>query len=199
MVRLNLNDNQLSEFRSSWFQWNNRLTCLNLGRNSITDLNVDNLQGLASLERLDIDDNDITRIKKDTFQVDGKSIIVGSLYRPPNSKEGIIVNELTELSNKIKSEKKELILGMDHNLDLLKSAEHKMTQNFLDSLLDQDIPPTITRPTRITHSTATLIDNIFVSNNLYWDFESSLILNDISDHLPVLTLLKQTKFTDKKV
>ena len=51
--------------------------------------------------------------------------------------------------------------------------------------------------TRITHSTATLIDNVFVSNQLYRDFELAIILNDMSDHMPLLTLLKQTKFTNK--
>ena len=90
-----------------------------------------------------------------------------------------------------------MILGMDHNLDLLNSSEHKMTQSFLNCLIEHDMLPTITRPTRITHTTATLIDNIFVSSKLYRDFESALILNDMSDHLPVLTLLKQTKFVDK--
>ena len=127
----------------------------------------------------------------------GRKIVVGSIYRPLNSKEGNFVNEITELICKISKEKSELILGMDHNLDLLKSAEHNMTQNFLNSLLDNDMLPSITRPTRITHNMATLIDNIFVSSKLYMDFESALILNDMPDHLPVLTLLKQTKFTDK--
>ena len=107
------------------------------------------------------------------------------------------MNEITELICKISKEKNELILGMDHNLDLLKSAEHTMTQNFLNSLLDNDMLPTIMRPTRITHNMATLIDNIFVSSKLYMDFESALILNDMFDHIPVLTLWKQTKFTDK--
>ena len=32
----------------------------------------------------------------------------------------------------------------------------------------------------------------------YRDFESALILNDISDHLPLLTLLKQTRFVNKQ-
>ena len=117
---------------------------------------------------------------------------MGSTYRPPNSKEGNFLNEISELNHKIKSEKKEMILGMDHDLDLLKSSEHKMTQSFLNCLLEHDMLPTIMRPTRITHTTATLIDNIFVSSKLYRDFESALILNDMSDHLPVLTLLKQS-------
>ena len=57
--------------------------------------------------------------------------------------------------------------------------------------------PTITRPTRITQRSATLIDNIFVSSKLHRNFDSMIILDDISDHLPTLTLLKQTKLHSK--
>ena len=92
---------------------------------------------------------------------------------------------------------KELIIGMDHNLDLLKSSKHKLTQQFLDTLLDPDMLPTITRLTRITHQTATLIDSIFVSGKLYRNFDSAIILSDISDHLPILRLLKQSKYSTK--
>ena len=57
------------------------------------------------------------------------------------------MNSLNEAVAKIQPESKELILGMDHNMDLIKSSEHKPTQQFLDGLLDKDIYPTITRPT----------------------------------------------------
>ena len=77
----------------------------------------------------------------------GKTIVVGSMYRPPNSNEGSFVTEIMEVICKINQEKRELILGMDHNLDLLKCAEHKLTQNFLNCLLDNDMLPTFTRPT----------------------------------------------------
>ena len=43
----------------------------------------------------------------------------------------------------------------------------------------------------------TLIDNIFVSKALHQDFESAVLLNAMSDHIPILTMLKQTKVTDK--
>ena len=75
----------------------------------------------------------------------GKTIVVGSMYRPPNSNEGSFVTEIMEVICKINQEKRELILGMDHNLDLLKCAEHKL--NFLNCLLDNDMLPTITRLT----------------------------------------------------
>ena len=87
---------------------------------------------------------------------------------------------------------------MDHNLDLLKSGIHKQTQLFLTDLLEKNIYPTITRPTHICQNTATLIDNVFMSKNLHSYFESSIILDDISDHLPLLVLLKQTKLLDNK-
>ena len=45
--------------------------------------------------------------------------------------------------------------------------------------------PLISKPTRITSSTATLIDNIF-TNNLELNMNSGILYTDlISDHLPV--------------
>ena len=44
--------------------------------------------------------------------------------------------------------------------------------------------PLITRPTRITSNTATLIDNIFTNHLNNYSF-SGLLFTDISDHLPI--------------
>ena len=124
-----------------------------------------------------------------------KHIVVGSMYRPPNNTDDTFVESILKIKHKLTldQEKKEIIIGMDHNFDLLKSSDHKRTQYFLDTLLNKELFPTITRPTRITHHSATLIDNIFVSMNLHKRYESAVLLNDMSDHLPILTLLQQTK------
>ena len=87
------------------------------------------------------------------------------------------------------SNDKEVIIGMDHNLDLLKSSTHKHTWQFIDEMTDKNLLPMITRPTRITHLSATLIDNIFVSKKLHRFYESAIILDDMSDHLSMLALL----------
>ena len=78
---------------------------------------------------------------------------------------------------------------MDHNLDLLKSNNHMETPKFMDMNFDANILPCITRPMRITKSTATLIDNVFVSQNLHKAFDSTILINDISDHLPSLVII----------
>ena len=86
---------------------------------------------------------------------------------------------------------------MDQNLNLLKANQHKGTNQFMDIMMDFDMIPTITRPMCITNTTATLIDNIYISGKIQCNYESHLILSDISDHLPSLLLLKQTKVKDK--
>ena len=47
-------------------------------------------------------------------------------------------------------------------MDLLKSSIHKQTNDFTEMLLDNGMVPTITKPTRISKTTATLIDNILI-------------------------------------
>ena len=98
---------------------------------------------------------------------------------------------------KSEREKKELILGMDQNIDLLKSERHKATGKFLDTILSLKLWPVITRPTRITQQSATLIDNIYISYNLQCSFNSLILIDDISDHLLTVALLKPTKMIDK--
>ena len=51
--------------------------------------------------------------------------------------------------------------------------------------------PLISRPTRITNTTATVIDNIFV-NNIEGNYKCGILFTDPSDHLPVF--LKTSNF-----
>ena len=58
--------------------------------------------------------------------------------------------------------------------------------------------PLITRPTRITANKASLIDNIFTNDPLRPSI-SDLFLNDISDHLPIFSLILYDNITSEKV
>ena len=87
---------------------------------------------------------------------------------------------------------------MDHNLDLLHSDIHYPTHKCLNMLLDMQMFPTITRPSRITQQSATLIDNIFISEKFHRDYDSALLVTDTSHHLPIMCLLKPTKIMDKR-
>ena len=78
------------------------------------------------------------------------------------------------------------ILG-DFNIDLLKYSEHLLTEEYLNMLYSNNLLPLITKPTRLTHHTSTLIDHIYPNSNLRVD--AGVVLVDISDHLPVFCLL----------
>ena len=118
-----------------------------------------------------------------------RKLSVGLLYRVPNTNQLEFLKDYKELVHKLKNTNNEVILGMDHNLDFLKSHLHENTQNFITYNLDNDLFPVITRPTRITHSTATLIDNIFLESKLTGQMTSKILIDDISDHLPCVTII----------
>ena len=89
-----------------------------------------------------------------------------------------LLREIISKSNTNKK-KPEMILGMDHNLDLLKCEIHKGTHGFLDLMLQHQLYPSITRPSRVTQTTATLIDNIFISEKFHRSFDLAVLLRDI--------------------
>ena len=76
----------------------------------------------------------------------------------------------------------------DWNLNLINHLCHKVTSDFLDLLYSRMFFPLITRPTRITANKASLIDNIFTNDPLCPSI-NGLFLNDISDHLPIFSLV----------
>ena len=76
-------------------------------------------------------------------------MVLGSIYRPPNTSVPNFINSYTEMCQKLSSFK-HVVIGLDHNLDLLKSSMHSQTQQFLEATLQYNLIPTITKPTRVT-------------------------------------------------
>ena len=104
----------------------------------------------------------------------------------PNNGEDIrdFLEKFNEILAKITRNDKYCYLGGDYNIDLFHYSDHAPTQEFVDSLFSHMFIPLINRPTRITAHSATLIDNIF-TNNVRCKHFNGIVINDISDHLPV--------------
>ena len=71
---------------------------------------------------------------------------------------------------------KKLIMSCDFNINLLKINEKISYDNFFDMMTSISLLLNITYPTRITRTTATIIDNIF-SNSLEDTAVSGVISN----------------------
>ena len=117
-----------------------------------------------------------------------KAIILGVLYRPPNKDEKDFLKYYSNLITRIERNKS-ILLGLDDNLDLLKHHMHKNTQQFLELQMELKTFPCIMRPTRLTANSATLIDNILMSLDLYDKQKSCIIISDLSDHLPCFSIV----------
>jgi hypothetical protein len=72
----------------------------------------------------------------------------------------------------------------DFNIDLLKDDIDRPTHDYLDLIYSHSLIPTIYKPTRITATTATIIDNILT--NAENTVESAILITDLSDHLPTI-------------
>ena len=143
--------------------------------------------------RQDLEETDCAALESCFIELETnkKTIIFGSIYRPPNSSPNEFIELFNVLSQKLHTEnpQSELVIGLDHNLDLLKHGNHKPTRLFVEQLYDIGLVPLITKPTRISHSSATLIDNILVNYKLADNTDQGIICDNISDHLPCYTLL----------
>ena len=111
-------------------------------------------------------------------------IIVGVIYKHPKMDVTDFSNNfLNNLLKKINQEQKKVFLLGDFNIDLMHYNEHKLTNEFLDSLAFNSYLSYIIQPSQHTSHSRTLIANIF-SNVISKDIICVNITATISDHLP---------------
>ena len=81
----------------------------------------------------------------------------------------------------------------DFNIDLLHCEEQTESKHFLDQMFSSGLYPLITRPTRITATTATIIDNIFCSE-LCRNKMCGTVISDATDHMPIFVLCDNSNY-----
>ena len=112
----------------------------------------------------------------------GKNIIVGCIYRPPNS-------NICDLMKKLNSLNKHIYLLGDYNVDLLHFNTHQSTSDFINLMFSSSFIPLINHPTRVTEFSATLIDNIFTNRHDESRHLNGILPTDISDHFPIFHII----------
>ncbi len=100
----------------------------------------------------------------------GKEItIVGDVYRIPNTDP----------------KHKGIILGNDQNFAYVKASVSRHKSVLIDTCINNGIAPCITRPTRITCTSVTRIDNYVNAQFYKRNCCSGIITTDMSDHFPI--------------
>ena len=140
----------------------------------------------------------------------GKQYVIGSIYRPcnnPNLTQTALYENFSELfSNTVScliDDQKQFYLIGDLNIDVLKYNSNARATDFINLLFSFGLLQVITKPSRCTDNSATLIDHVIT--NCYSDcFKSVILTSKISDHFPIIHFLpektskKTQKFIEKR-
>lgn len=142
-----------------------------------------------------------------------KHKIIGVIYRPntaPKADMDIFSVTLHDILDTINRENKLGVIMGDFNIDLLKFMSHSKTSDYLDNVFSHGFIPTISKPTRVTNASATLIDHIY-TNDIISSATSGIIITDVADHFGtfhsvshkhthISSEIKQTRFySDKNI
>ena len=115
--------------------------------------------------------NEISIVNKDIecifieIELNGDRIHVGIIYRTPDADCRNFCDYLVNILESLKPHNQSCYIMGDYNIDLLKHSTHNPTSEFLYLMFSNSFIPLMNKPTRVTHKTATLIDNIFT--NIY--------------------------------
>jgi len=129
---------------------------------------------------------------------------IGGVYRHPNSNIDEFCKLFEETLGKISTQKIPCIVAGDFNIDLQTCEHNKPTSSYMDCLLTNNFLPTILMPTRITDSTATLIDHVYyyagANNKRDIAIRSGNLVHDLTDHLPnyVLCIKNKPRYSLKR-
>ena len=124
--------------------------------------------------------------------------IVGVVYRHPVQTH---LNEFLEsfshcLFNLSNSKKVYYILG-DFNINLMQENRSSFANEYINLIVSNGAVPVITIPTRVTATSATLLDHI-ITNNMDQVINPAVIEADITDHYPILCTVHKPKYSTTK-
>ena len=128
-----------------------------------------------------------------------RTLIVGNVYRSPALKNCARFNILFEsvISNLHRHASKQVFIVGDFNIDLIHHDSDIQCQNLINNASKLGFVQIVSRPTRITDHSATLIDHVY-TNNLENTLSCNILTVDISDHLATVTAVNIGNVTIRK-
>ena len=135
-----------------------------------------------------ISDNSIETIGVQATVGTRKSIFL-CVYRPPSGIFTTFQQVINDILSSVYEQNFEAIYVFgDFNLNLFKCNDNNVS-DYVNLMYSFSLFPFITKPTRITSTSATLIDHMW-STQLEENVGNFIIQTDVSDHFPILSQFK---------
>ena len=180
----------------SWFDENTDITTYELDKYNMIYTNRRNKRGggvvlyvrndISFIKRVEFCstiDNILESVTIEIVPETDKNILFSCVYRAPGSDLKTFADYIECFLKSIRNNKSVYLCG-DMNIDILKYDQNDVTKDFVDLLYSYGLYPLVTKPTRVTSFSATLIDNFFTIN-IFKISKCGILCNDISDHLPI--------------
>lgn len=145
-----------------------------------TDLNV-KVRDDLSVNKEMVFECFVTEVDKN-----GDPFFIAVCYRPPSASVDCFLELLEQQMDLLTRKNMPCFVCGDFNIDLKLLASNLKARNFLNLMLGYGMHPAVNICTRVTESSSSLIDNVFL--NVPHD-SSSVVLNDVSDHFGLAILV----------
>ena len=112
----------------------------------------------------------------------------------PDSSVDVFNERISDILNTVCKEHKIFYCIGDLNIDFFKYDVHKPASAMLDTIYACNVFPLITKPSRVTETTATLIDHILTKNiDIASDHLQGILCTDILDHYAIFHIAGNIK------
>ena len=128
--------------------------------------------------------------------ISNTKFLITGVYRSPSDNNTTFQSAFDNIVTQINNQHCNSILAGDFNYNLFNVNHHSDTEQYYNNLISFGYHPQITKATRITDNSCTLIDHIWTNYNTDAEENSSstyIIISDITDHLPTLFIDKKHK------
>ena len=122
-----------------------------------------------------------------------KNFIISCCYKPPTGNVKKFNDSLNHIFQCANKEKKGFFVLGDFNTNCLNYDCDNEVRDFYNNVFQNGAIPLINKPTRVTCTTATLIDNIFTNNVFDTSLKKGIIKSSISDHFPIFVAINISK------
>ena len=189
LISRSSNDIDVIVLTETWFTKDNLYLCSIPGYRSFHCCRSIKIGGGVSIfirDSIDCSELDIN-VNNDTIECIGVKISIKNqvtnvlgVYRPPGNDISGFINCLENLIESFKLHNQNTILMGDFNVCLLKENTTNSNSPLSSMLHRFYFVPMITKPTRVSDHSATLIDHIWI--NFVNETNSGVVLSNISDH-----------------
>ena len=147
-------------------------------------------------EDLSINCDAIQSLSIEISSTKSKNIILNTIYRPPNGDMKQCETYFKDVFSKNGKNLKNIVLAGDFNINFLDFETNKNVQDFLNLMFCYNMIPLTNKPTRVTRHSANVIDDIITNSvTSHNDFKLAIIKIDLSDHFPIVFVIKTNETT----